>query len=362
MTQAVNSPSPLAKPQREPYFDNLRAFLIFTVLTGHLIQIIKDTCSNEESAEFLFRWIYSFHMPAFLFLSGLFAKSVFKNGRFKQERLVDLLLVYVVFQVAFYSFEEFVLGNDVHLSFFSPRSGLWYILSMMLYMLCVPLFSKMHPLVPVGLFVVASLLVGVDKDANTYMSFSRFCTMGPFFWAGFGIDPKQIRAFREKKWVPFAGLAALALGTVFLLFTYEQIPIPLFTGKTAYVLIDYPGRGTLESPVLVGALTRTGWYLLAGLMTFGLLALTPKGKMFYSYVGSRTMQIYILQAFLFLSVNEWGIIKAIPIPTWAKTCLILVVGALFTLFFSLKIFEYPFMGFSKLAKWLVQKLTVASKQ
>lgn len=50
-------------------FDNLKFFLILTVVIGHFIDYITKS-SHMMSGLFLF--IYSFHMPFFIYLAGLF--------------------------------------------------------------------------------------------------------------------------------------------------------------------------------------------------------------------------------------------------------------------------------------------------
>ncbi|WP_297195804.1 acyltransferase family protein [uncultured Flavonifractor sp.] len=55
---------------REYRYDNLRFFLMALVVLGHLLEITPDIPYKRE----LYYLIYSFHMPAFLFLSGIFAR------------------------------------------------------------------------------------------------------------------------------------------------------------------------------------------------------------------------------------------------------------------------------------------------
>ena len=50
-------------------FDNLKFFLILTVVIGHFIDYMTKS-SHMMSGLFLF--IYSFHMPFFIYLAGLF--------------------------------------------------------------------------------------------------------------------------------------------------------------------------------------------------------------------------------------------------------------------------------------------------
>ena len=56
--------------KREYQYDNLRFLLIALVVLGHLLEIAGDFPHRE----LLYELIYSFHMPAFLFLSGMFAR------------------------------------------------------------------------------------------------------------------------------------------------------------------------------------------------------------------------------------------------------------------------------------------------
>ena len=50
-------------------FDNIRFILIICVVFGHFLEMIPGAMSL-----YLYRIIYSFHMPAFIFISGYFAK------------------------------------------------------------------------------------------------------------------------------------------------------------------------------------------------------------------------------------------------------------------------------------------------
>lgn len=57
------------------YFDVLKLFAIFLVLWGHSIQYFL---SSDYADEPVYRYIYSFHMPLFMMISGYFALSSMK--------------------------------------------------------------------------------------------------------------------------------------------------------------------------------------------------------------------------------------------------------------------------------------------
>lgn len=57
--------------ERNTQMDSLKFFLIFLVLVGHCLDINLGLHSNNV----LFRFIYSFHMPVFVILSGMMFKE-----------------------------------------------------------------------------------------------------------------------------------------------------------------------------------------------------------------------------------------------------------------------------------------------
>ena len=61
-----------AKTERIALWDNLKFFLIMMVVIGH---IIDNYTHDSKFILGLFLFIYSFHMPAFIFVSGIFAKK-----------------------------------------------------------------------------------------------------------------------------------------------------------------------------------------------------------------------------------------------------------------------------------------------
>ena len=58
------------------WIDNLRACLIFLVVIGHVIQFSHPHYGDT----LLFQYIYSFHMPLFVFISGFVSGVYVKRG------------------------------------------------------------------------------------------------------------------------------------------------------------------------------------------------------------------------------------------------------------------------------------------
>lgn len=56
--------------ERLVYFDLLKLFAIYLVIIGHCVQYLLPTRPYDEP---LYVYIYSFHMPLFMMISGFFS-------------------------------------------------------------------------------------------------------------------------------------------------------------------------------------------------------------------------------------------------------------------------------------------------
>ena len=66
---------------RDYLFDNYKAFLVVLVVLGHFI----EPCYRNNSALYTLKWfIFSFHMPAFIFISGYSKKRASTFGADKK--------------------------------------------------------------------------------------------------------------------------------------------------------------------------------------------------------------------------------------------------------------------------------------
>ena len=128
---------------REYQYDNLRFLLIALVVLGHLLEI----AGGIPGRKILYDVIYSFHMPAFLFLSGMFARL--DRGRF----LFGLCLPYLALQVLYLSWARLLGEQQTQLEFARPYWLLWYLFVLMLYTLLLPVYAaKGRSYAPCGAF------------------------------------------------------------------------------------------------------------------------------------------------------------------------------------------------------------------
>lgn len=70
-------------------WDNIKFILILLVVLGHFVDVYTSESDNMKA---LFFTIYIFHMPLFIFISGLFSKKFINSNKFKKDRIFVISL------------------------------------------------------------------------------------------------------------------------------------------------------------------------------------------------------------------------------------------------------------------------------
>ena len=83
--------------KRIAVWDNLKFILIFLVVFGHFM---SPFTSNSIDLERMYFFIYIFHMPAFIFVSGLFSKGSVDNKNYK--KVFECIVLYLFVKCIFY--------------------------------------------------------------------------------------------------------------------------------------------------------------------------------------------------------------------------------------------------------------------
>ncbi|MDO5833525.1 MAG: acyltransferase family protein [Lachnospiraceae bacterium] len=140
--------------ERNLKLDNAKGILITLVVIGHMLLPIQGTTRGVTN---FFYMIYTFHMPAFVFISGLLAQRIYTRvpkGRFNLRRWCSTLWLYLLFQFILFFSEIPAYGRTTRFPDFLHTSGApWYLLALLLWYLMIPFFAgyrgKVLPLRPV---------------------------------------------------------------------------------------------------------------------------------------------------------------------------------------------------------------------
>ena len=143
---------------RDNSFDVCKALLIFLVILGHFFQ---GNLKAAEIPNFFIDWgeyfIYSFHMPAFSFISGYFCHGKYYSFMPYMRNALLYLCVPLIFWDVIINTIDYFTGSFNGLN--SLLTSLWYVKSIILIrVLAYPFIKKQSLLYGFGLFLLGLLL------------------------------------------------------------------------------------------------------------------------------------------------------------------------------------------------------------
>lgn len=279
-------------------YDNVKGLLIFFVVFGHFLELCPAVSLKND----LYLIIYSFHMPAFLFFSGFFAK-------YQPQRMRQLAILYGIFQLLYRLFACFVLGSDGALApgnlLFTPYWLLWYIPVLLYDQLLLPLWVRRGPWQKMGLLVLSicvSLLCGYCDQIGYALTLSRFLVFLPFFLLGnlAGTYRAQTIRFHRRFLLFFTVLVAfLSL----YLCQSGQFTAQMLYGSYPYSIGYHPGI-RLQAMGIAAA-----WISFFVVLSHTVL---NRSIPILSYIGAHTLPIYLLHGFTVKCVGKF--LPALTIP------------------------------------------------
>lgn len=303
---------------REYQWDNLRFLLIFMVVFGHLLEISASFAYKE----ILYQIIYSFHMPAFLFLSGMFAKS--NRNKF----FFGMVFPYIVLQTVYIGFVRAFIDPETKFQYSTPYWLLWYLFALIVYHALIPIYDTSVFREKVFLCVlsfVLALLAGFDSSIGYAWSASRIITFQLWFLLGFYFKcDAQLEIFWDKLY-----LWKKALVGAFLVFGCVICELALF-------------RCNVKSNMLYGAVgyERLGytWFMrllsmcCAGFVICLLLVIAQSGLKVkipvITVLGQNTLPIYAFHGLIvkFLQYQYPELITTPQRAVLASVVILLLLG------------------------------------
>ncbi|KGP74235.1 acyltransferase family protein [Pontibacillus yanchengensis] len=278
--------------ERQVYFDNAKWILMFLVVFGHTIQPFTE---NHQPIDVLYHWIYTFHMPAFIFLSGYFAKAK-KSKDYIIHLMKKLLLPYMAFQ-GLYTIYYFLIGKGDWLNLpFEPQWALWFLVSLFCWHLLLQWFSKIPKYAALSITVIMGIVVGYFDPIGHMFSLSRTIVFFPFFLLGYWFSEKELKMICHTSFRTI-GLVIMVL-TAIGLFLTPSFSIDWFLSSKSYQVMDMPQWG---------GVIRLGVYAISILMTLSVLAWIPSKSYKWTPLGTRTLYVYVMHGFFIHFFREFEV-------------------------------------------------------
>lgn len=304
--------------QRDSYFDNFKGLLILLVVIGHFIGAF---IYKNHFMDFLVITIYSFHMPAFVFISAYFSK---KNNFFKLVK--TLLIPYFLFQSIYFIF-LYVSGRDSNFSLLQPYFTLWFMLSLFCWRIIIDKIIKIKGIVPIS--YILAILVGYVTVIGAFGAIGRTITYFPFFILGYTFNKDRFIKFANSTKVKISSIIILISVLIFLYFSCGYINFDVLIMKYSYAKQDL---------VQWGWVYRTLIYIGSTFLIYLIAVIIPRNKHWFTYLGQRTMSIYFLHGIIY-KVIEYQTNLYDSVNTILEMFLILILAIAVTFILSLKPFD-----------------------
>ena len=306
--------------KRIALWDNLRFFLILTVVLGHFCE-----AQSFYSYQRLFLFIYSFHMPALIFLSGLFHRNTQikeKTAMFFSLYLIMKALIYLV---------QLSIGKSPSFHLFQEAGLPWFMWAMGIFVPLTYLLRGSRKAVVLTTALVLSCITGFFSFVGDRFVLSRTIVFFPFYYLGSFVSRDSLTSLKKNKLL--VSLAFLILLSWFIFcFAFPELYHlrPFFTGRNPY-----------------GAqLRQWGWavrmccYLISSVLCFSWILVMPSAHFFWTVWGSRTLQVYFWHRVVLYYLSYFNI-SAVLCVTRVGKLLWLLLGICTAVLLSLHRISFP---------------------
>lgn len=274
--------------ERDYWLDNVKGILIILVVVAHCIGTIFY---NSLVIRQIYYFINLFHMPAFIMISGYFAKRKIDEkdyaGVFKR-----LLIPYVLYYCVGIIIQGFT-GDTMTFNLLEPTYGMWYILVLGIFMLITPALIDKFGKHMMWISVVIMICAYAFNLAINGQLF-RVLTYYPFFLIGYFLQKDTLEKFNKSKVVIVLSkiLALLFFVGVFLLILKVSdldLREVFWRGYNIYEQMEEIDVSTNRLIAL-----NVGAFILGILCSFGVILIAPRKKTFLSHLGQYSLYIFVL--------------------------------------------------------------------
>lgn len=278
--------------KRDAFWDSLKFVLIFFVVYGHMIETYAPDNSFNRA---MYNFIYTFHMPFFMYVSGLF--SQIKDRAKYRHGILIILETFIVFQLI-RCIKPILSGGTFHIDYhiFYPKGTLWYLAYLAVYRIFIYLMPKRclnkHP----KTIIIISFIIALFWGFIPIGCFEKLLSFFPYFILGY--YSYQINIKERIKKIPLL-ISVIGIMSIFI-FIYYAI------NYNICYIIYYEASYYLKDPGIspeVFCLSRMVAYISAIIISIIIMRIVLYKNVFPQY-GSKTLFIYMYHTFIVLALRS----------------------------------------------------------
>jgi fucose 4-O-acetylase-like acetyltransferase len=274
--------------RRDPWLDNVKMVLVTLVVFGHALGLALTSDRNIQ----VYNWLYYFHIPAFVLLSGHLSRNFTWDRRHLTSLATTVALPYLLFEPALWTFKTALGQREDGPLWLQPHWAMWY--------LCVLFFWRLaSPALRHRVALPLSLVVGLAAGLldTQLLGIPRILGLLPFFVLGLHLDRRHLAWVRDRFPRPLAVAVLLAI-FVWAGHTEEWARAAFLYYDTGYADLGYAAGDGVRIRLAVMAIGLLG--------TVSALALVPRGRSWFSTLGSATLVVYLFHGFVVRYVDYTG--------------------------------------------------------
>ena len=370
-------------------YDNVKALLIFLVVVGHMT---SDYVSDNHLVRWTTLWIYMFHMPAFIFLSGLVhkqyiteeraASGVKGETRLRLDKVLGFFLCGYALKV-FLQVSRTWMGQHPHWSWIEEPGIPWYLFVMaefeLVFFLMRYIDGRIKPSHIIAGSFLLSAAIGYFPSVGEAFCLSRMINFLPIYALGYYADMRSFLEWIEKKSYRIWGWIIIAVSLIgcYLAPWGGYSLRKWFTGRRSY---EYLSHFFGDYAIQLGWGIRLLVWAVALLISLAVIAVIPdKDMSFITTVGARTLNVYFWHRPLCYLFRNWAVLPRLCVlfggtydasvagtvkgyafggSNWsmlAAYVIYLLIAAAMTALFSMRIFEHPCIDLMRLAVKFTKK-------
>src|SRR5680860_1799031 len=310
----MSAPQPAithTRTPRVPLWDNARWITITLMVVGHAI---LKLISESDPAYAMYLFIYAFHVPIFVAVSGYFATADPPGNRQLKRLLTDIALPYVIFETI-WTCVRWLLGGKFNLDYSTASWTLWFLLALCIWRITLPYLVILR--YPLLISILLSVGAGYFDQIDSTFTLSRTIGLLPFFVFGWKLrqwklTDRWLNLTTGSIWKWRAGALALFVSVYVLISVCIEALRTLQVRRfllynEAYAVFGY-------SEFWAGGI-RLALIILAFALILALLLLVPRRATWFTPFGAATMYIYLLHSFALFPLRESGVLGG-PQSAW----------------------------------------------
>lgn len=307
-------------------WDNIKFLLIVLVVIGHF----ADALINDSNAfKSLYVFIYAFHMPLFIFISGLF---------FKPKDITSKCLMYISigFALKITNFlVKYFLGLNPSFSILSDGGIPWFMFAIAIFTLLAYILRNHNKTYILFFSILLACFAGYDKEIGDFLYLSRVIIFFPFYWLGTMIEQNRILEVKEKynKLLFVFGIIILILWAYLCLVHLDLIYNlrHLFTGRNYFSNVVYQ----------YGPFARLLCYFISTILSIAIIGIVPNKNMKnVTNCGKKTIQVFFWHYPIIYTIFTIFNFDILCDNMYGKL-IFLEIAILVAIFLSNKIFSFP---------------------